>query len=79
MTPAIRQARDVRRADLCSRMQAQRLVIAQQLGNEVAGPSGYPRSRVMRLLTGHPDLLMTVLGGLANLFRRRRSAKSAMP
>jgi hypothetical protein len=59
------------RAALCSQLQAQRHLIAQQLGIEPGSRGAYPQSKTMRLLTQHPALILSTLGGLVRLFRRR--------
>ncbi len=71
MTADNEQLRAARRADLRAQLQAQRRLIAQQLGPEGRGSDGYPRSRTMRLLTARPDVAIGLLGGLSSLFRRR--------
>jgi hypothetical protein len=62
---------DARRTALCLKLQAQRLLIAQQLGAEANQGGSYPRSRTMRLLTHRPELIVRALGGLASLLRLR--------
>ncbi len=56
---------------LCLRLQAQRQIIAQQLGGEVVLGRSYPRSKTMRLLTQQPELVIQAVGGLARLLRLR--------
>jgi hypothetical protein len=69
--PAEKRTLQARRTELRARLQAQRLLIAQQLG-VVPGPGGgYPRSRTMRLLTRRPELIVRILGGLSSLIRLR--------
>jgi hypothetical protein len=60
-----------RRAQLCARLQAQRLIIAQQLGVGPGASDAYPRSKTMRLLTRRPEMLIRVLGALTGLVRFR--------
>lgn len=59
------------RQSLRERLQAQRQVIAEQLGPESAMPGSYPRSRTMRFLTQQPALIIRLLIGLASLLRTR--------
>lgn len=59
------------RQSLRRRLQAQRQVIAQQLGQESGMNAGYPRSRTMRFLTQRPALIIRLLVGLATLLRAR--------
>ena len=60
-----------RRIELCARLQAQRQVIAQQLGTVPGTASGFPRSKTMRLLTQRPATVVRILGSLAGLLRMR--------
>jgi hypothetical protein len=53
------------------RLQAQRQVIAQQLGSGSGTSREFPRSATMRLLTQRPQLIIKVLGGLVTLLRLR--------
>ena len=53
------------RLSLRRRLQAQRQVIAQQLGQESGMNGSYPRSRTMRFLTQQPALIIRLLVGLA--------------
>jgi hypothetical protein len=53
------------RLSLRRRLQAQRQVIAQQLGQESGMNGNYPRSRTMRFLTQQPALIIRLLVGLA--------------
>jgi hypothetical protein len=62
---------EAQRADLCARLQAQRRVIAQQLGVATDGADTYPRSKTMRLLTQRPRMIFRILGGLATLLQLR--------
>jgi hypothetical protein len=55
------------RQSLRRRLQAQRQVIAQQLGPESGMHGSYPRSRTMRFLTQQPALTIRLLVGLATL------------
>jgi hypothetical protein len=57
------------RQGLRRQLQAQRQVIAQQLGQESGMNAGYPRSRTMRFLTQRPALIIRLLVGLATLLR----------
>jgi hypothetical protein len=50
-------------------LQAQRQVIAQQLGEESGMNAGYPRSRTLRFLTQQPAPIIRLLVGLATLLR----------
>jgi hypothetical protein len=59
------------RESLCRRLQAQRQVIAKQLGPESGMNGSYPRSRTMRFLTQRPALIIRLLVGLATLVRMR--------
>ena len=59
-TSLIEQRQSLRR-----RLQAQRQVIAQQLGQESGMNGSYPRSRTMRFLTQQPALIIRLLVGLA--------------
>jgi hypothetical protein len=58
------------RQSLSRQLQAQREVIAQQLGPDPA-INGYPRSRTMRFLTRQPGPLMRLILGLAAVVRLR--------
>jgi hypothetical protein len=53
------------RLSLRRRLQAQRQLIAQQLGQESGMSGSYPRSRTMRFLTHQPALIIRLLVGLA--------------
>jgi hypothetical protein len=53
------------RLSLRRRLQAQRQVIAQQLGQESGMNGNYHRSRTMRFLTQQPALIIRLLVGLA--------------
>ena len=64
--PLVEQRQSLRR-----RLQAQRQVIAQQLGQESGTNGSYPRSETMRFLTQRPALIIRVLVGLASLLRAR--------
>jgi hypothetical protein len=68
---AQRAALNARRAALCAQLQAQRQVIAQQLGGDAASNGSYPRSTTMRLLTHQPELVISAISGLARLLRLR--------
>jgi hypothetical protein len=59
------------RQSLRRQLQAQRQVIAQQLGRESGMKASYPRSRTMRFLTQRPALIIRLLVGLATLLRTR--------
>jgi hypothetical protein len=59
------------RQSLRRRLQAQRQVITQQLGQETGMNGGYPRSRTMRFLTQKPALIIRLLVGLATLLTTR--------
>ena len=59
-TPLVEQRLSLRR-----RLQAQRQVIARQLGQESGMNGSYPRSRTMRFLTQQPALIIRLLVGLA--------------
>jgi hypothetical protein len=65
-SPLVEQRRSLRR-----RLQAQRQVIAQQLGQESGMNGSYPRSRTMRILTQQPALIIRLLVGLGLLLRTR--------
>jgi len=71
LTPAEQQFLRKRRLDLCAQLQSQRRVIAQQLGILPGSETGYPRSKTMRLLTQRPEIIISLLGGLARLLRLR--------
>ena len=58
------------RQSLSRQLQAQRQVIARQLGPNPA-INGYPRSRTMRFLTRQPAPLMRLILGLAAVLRLR--------
>jgi hypothetical protein len=64
-TPLVEQRLSLRR-----RLQAQRRVIAEQLGQDSGMNGSYPRSRTMRFLTQQPALIR-LLVGLATLLRTR--------
>jgi hypothetical protein len=57
------------RQSLRLQLQAQRQVIAQQLGPDSAINGGYPRSRTMRFLTQQPVPLIRMIVGLAAVLR----------
>jgi len=60
------------RQSLRRRLEAQRQVIAQQLGQGSGMNGSYPRSRTMRFLTQQPaPLIIRLLVGLATLLRTR--------
>jgi hypothetical protein len=59
------------RQSLRRRLQAQRRLIARQLGPESAMNGSYPRSRTMRFLTQQPVLMIRLLISLATLRRTR--------
>jgi hypothetical protein len=65
-TPLVEQRLSLRR-----RLQAQRRVIAEQLGQESGINGSYPRSRTMRFLTQQPALIIRLLVGLGFLLRTR--------
>jgi hypothetical protein len=65
-TPLVEQRLSLRR-----RLQAQRRVIAEQLGQESGMNGSYPRSRTMRFLTQQPALIIRLLVGLGFLLRTR--------
>ena len=65
-TPLVEQRQSLRR-----RLQAQRQVIARQLGRESGMNGSYPRSRTMRILTQQPALIIRLLVGLATLLTTR--------
>jgi hypothetical protein len=57
------------RQSLRLRLQAQRQVIARQLGPESAMNGGYPRSRTMRFLTQRSALITRLLVGVVTLLK----------
>ena len=57
------------RQSLRLQLQAQRQLIARQLGPDSAVSRSYPRSRTMRFLTQRPALILRVLVGLATVLR----------
>ena len=59
------------RQSLRRQLQAQRQVIARQLGQESGMNASYPRSRTMRFLTQQPVPIVRLLVGLAGLLRTR--------
>jgi hypothetical protein len=59
------------RQSLRRRLQAQRQVIARQLGQESRMNASYPRSRTMRFLSQKPALMIRLVVGLATLLRTR--------
>ena len=71
MNQEAQRALEARRVALCLKLQAQRMLIAQQLGDGHGVSGSYPRSRTMRLLTQRPDLVFRAFGGLARLLRLR--------
>ncbi len=58
------------RTALCLAMQAQRAVIAEQLGDAPAKGRDFPRSQTMRLLAHRPLQALRLLVGLIGLVRR---------
>ncbi|HEX9473175.1 MAG TPA: hypothetical protein VF931_03240 [Steroidobacteraceae bacterium] len=71
MSSAAEQSLDAQRQELRARLQAQRRVIAEQLGNGSHALGKFPRSITMRLLTQRPQLIIKVLGSLVSLLRLR--------
>jgi hypothetical protein len=71
MSPIIDTSFADKRQDLRRRLQAQREVIAEQLGPGFRMSGSYPRSRTMRFLTQQPALTIRLLVGLAALLKRR--------
>ena len=71
MNAEAQRALATRRATLCAQLQAQRLVVAQQLGGDAASNGSFPRSTTMRLLTHQPELIVRAVSGLVRLFRMR--------
>jgi hypothetical protein len=67
MNPSLSEQREA----LCRQLQAQRELIAQQLGPGIATPTAYPRSMTMRLLGQRPGTIVSLLAGAATLFRNR--------
>lgn len=63
------------RHDLRRRMLAQRQLIAYQLEPVPRADGGYPRSKLMRTLTGHPLLSAGLLASLATLLGGARVLK----
>ena len=63
---------DERRANLVSRLQAQRRVIRAQLGDAPSIHRDFPRSATMRALTHHPDMLLRAVWDLFGLWRTSR-------
>jgi type VI protein secretion system component VasF len=55
------------RQSLCRQLQAQRQVIALQLGPESDKRDSYPRSRIMRFVTQRPAAIIRLLAGVATL------------
>lgn len=55
------------RQSLCRQLQAQRQVIALQLGPESGRHDSYPRSRTMRFVTQRPAAIIRLLAGVATL------------
>jgi hypothetical protein len=58
------------RTALCLELQAQRAVIARQLGAEPLPGRAFPRSQTMRLLAHRPLQALRLLVGLIGLVRR---------
>ncbi len=58
------------RSALCRKLQAQRAVIAQQLGAAPVTGRDFPRSQTMRLLAHRPLQALRLLVGLIGLVRR---------
>jgi hypothetical protein len=61
-----------RRANLVSRLQAQRRVIEAQLGEAPLISRDFPRSVTMRALTQHPNVVLRTAWDLLGLFRSGR-------
>lgn len=59
------------RAALCRELEAQRAVIASQLGAVPVMARDFPRSHTMRLLADRPLQVFRLLVGLIGLVRRR--------
>lgn len=58
------------RRELCGRLQAQRQLIAQQLGSGPAPARDYPRSLTMRMLGNRPGTAISLFAGLVSLLRK---------
>jgi len=58
------------RQALCLQLQAQRRLIAQQLGSGPTAPRDFPRSMTMRLLGQRPGTLISLVAGLLTLIRK---------
>ena len=71
MSADAQRALDGQREALCAQLQAQRQIIARQLGGETGVGGSYPRSKTMRLLTHQPELVIRAISGLASLLRIR--------
>jgi hypothetical protein len=56
---------------LRQRLQAQRAVIAQELGDYPGAPGHFPRSLTVRLLTRWPGLSLQLLMRVATMLRSR--------
>jgi len=61
---------------LRERLQAQRQLIADQLGPAPEVNGGFPRSKTMRFMTGRPAVAATLLAELAALLVGARYVKS---
>lgn len=61
--------------DLRGRLQAQRQVIAEQLGPP-EDDQGYPRSKLMKFLTRRPSVAITTIAELVALFAGARHGRA---
>ncbi len=78
MSPQSSDPLEEQRRVLRERIRAQRQLIAEQLGPPPeAADGGYPRSKLMRLLTRRPAVAVTVLAELAALVAGSRHAGAA--
>lgn len=71
MSSATELSLEAQRQELRIRLQAQRRVIAMQLGSGAGRTLAFPRSKTMQLLTRRPQLVYRVVGGLLGLLRFR--------
>jgi len=77
VTPQVDVPIEQQRQALRERIQAQRSLIAEQLGPPPEADGSYPRSKTMRFLTHSPAMAVTVLAELAALVAGTRHAKAA--
>jgi hypothetical protein len=75
MRPEVEASLVMQRENLQKQLQANRKVIASQLGSSPGMGQGFPRSMTMRFLMNNPELLRSVLAEIIKLFVNERLFK----